>query len=156
MSKKEKLKILRRGFTLVELVVTMALTAIITGMTSAFLYFYINVNNSIDSYRKTYQNANSMAYILSTFVDQKNDGGLKVSSDSSLLTYSDSTNSYSLYYDTETDELRYGEDSLYTSSDKTLNISITYLSEYENKQLVKFIIDYDNNKKSMSFVKTLY
>ena len=39
---------------------------------------------------------------------------------------------------------------------KSLEISITYLEKYEDKQLIKFEISYDNNKRSMSLIKTLY
>ena len=121
-----------------------------------FLYMFIKINNNIDTYRKTYQNANSIAYILSTFVDQKNDGGLSVGSENNLLNYTDEENTYTLYYNSETDELIYNDKSLYASEDNSLEISITYLEKYEDKQLIKFEISYDNNKRSMSLIKTLY
>lgn len=156
MNKYKSHKRFKLGFTLVELVVTLALIAIVTGMTSTFLYMFIKINNNIDTYRKTYQNANSIAYILSTFVDQKNDGGLSVGSENSLLNYTDEENTYTLYYNSETDELIYNDKSLYDSEDNSLEISITYLEKYEDKQLIKFEISYDNNKRSMSLIKTLY
>ena len=62
MNKYKSHKRFKLGFTLVELVVTLALIAIVTGMTSTFLYMFIKINNNIDTYRKTYQNANSIAY----------------------------------------------------------------------------------------------
>ena len=156
MNKYKSHKRFKLGFTLVELVVTLALIAIVTGMTSTFLYMFIKINNNIDTYRKTYQNANSIAYILSTFVDQKNDGGLSVGSENNLLNFTDDENSYTLYYNSETVELIYNDKSLYASEDNSLEISITYLEKYENKQLIKFEISYDNNKRSMSLIKTLY
>lgn len=156
MNKYKSHKRFKLGFTLVELVVTLALIAIVTGMTSTFLYMFIKINNNIDTYRKTYQNANSIAYILSTFVDQKNDGGLSVESENNLLNYTDEENTYTLYYNSETDELIYNDKSLYASEDNSLEISITYLEKYEDKQLIKFEISYDNNKRSMSLIKTLY
>ena len=156
MNKYKSHKRFKLGFTLVELVVTLALIAIVTGMTSTFLYMFIKINNNIDTYRKTYQNANSIPYILSTFVDQKNDGGLSVGSENNLLNYTDEENTYTLYYNSETDELIYNDKSLYASEDNSLEISITYLEKYEDKQLIKFEISYDNNKRSMSLIKTLY
>ena len=156
MNKYKSHKRFKLGFTLVELVVTLALIAIVTGMTSTFLYMFIKINNNIDTYRKTYQNANSIAYILSTFVDQKNDGGLSVGSENNLLNYTDEENTYTLYYNSETDELIYNDKSLYASEDNSLEISITYLEKYEDIQLIKFEISYDNNKRSMSLIKTLY
>lgn len=156
MNKYKSHKRFKLGFTLVELVVTLALIAIVTGMTSTFLYMFIKINNNIDTYRKTYQNANSIAYILSTFVDQKNDGGLSDGSENNLLNYTDEENTYTLYYNSETDELIYNDKSLYASEDNSLEISITYLEKYEDKQLIKFEISYDNNKRSMSLIKTLY
>lgn len=156
MNKYKSHKRFKLGFTLVELVVTLALIAIVTGMTSTFLYMFIKINNNIDTYRKTYQNANSISYILSTFVDQKNDGGLSVGSENNLLNYTDEENTYTLYYNSETDELIYNDKSLYASEDKSLEISITYLEKFEDKQLIKFEISYDNNKRSMSLIKTLY
>ena len=73
-----------------------------------------------------------------------------------MLNYTDEENTYTLYYNSETDELIYNDKSLYASEDNSLEISITYLEKYENKQLIKFEISYDNNKRSMSLIKTLY
>ena len=88
--------------------------------------------------------------------DQKNDGGLSVGSENNLLNYTDEENTYTLYYNSETDELIYNDKSLYASEDNSLEISITYLEKFEDKQLIKFEISYDNNKRSMSLIKTLY
>lgn len=73
-----------------------------------------------------------------------------------MLNYTDEENTYTLYYNSETDELIYNDKSLYASEDNSLEISITYLEKYEDKQLIKFEISYDNNKRSMSLIKTLY
>lgn len=78
-------------------------------------------------------------------------------SENNLLNYTDEENTYTLYYNSETDELIYNDKSLYASEDNSLEISITYLEKYEDKQLIKFEISYDNNnKRSMSLIKTLY
>ena len=87
---------------------------------------------------------------------KKNDGGLSVGSENNLLNYTDEENTYTLYYNSETDELIYNDKSLYASEDNSLEISITYLEKYEDKELIKFEISYDNNKRSMSLIKTLY
>ena len=73
-----------------------------------------------------------------------------------ITCYTDEENTYTLYYNSETDELIYNDKSLYASEDNSLEISITYLEKYEDKQLIKFEISYDNNKRSMSLIKTLY
>lgn len=159
----------RKGLTLVELVVTIAVTAIMLSMLGVFLFFFISTNNQMAIYRETYQNADMIALNIGRFIDTKNDGKLSMP-DSSNPSETEKLSSYDptfcipilayeeeigkkavLYYDEQTDRLMYHDQVYVTSDDENLTIST-----YWNDDLVRITLTYGEKQDSLSFIKTIY
>lgn len=159
----------RKGLTLVELVVTIAVTTIMMAMLGTFLFFFISTNNQMAIYRETYQNADTISVSISKFIDQKNDGKLSMP-DASNPTETDGLEIYDstfcipilayeeepgkralLYYNEQTDRVMYHDQVYVNSDDKNLTIST-----YWNEDLVRITLIYGEKQDSLSFIKTIY
>src|SRR5574344_2403331 len=98
----------KRGFTLVELIVTLAVSSILLVTLSTFLVFTYRVNTDYRNRANTLHSANSMKRAIDTYIDEFNEGGLTVTAlqevpttRTKFISYVSTTrdNSFNIYYE---------------------------------------------------------
>ena len=94
------------------------------------------------------------------YIDKLNDGNLNYNSENSyLLEYENENNHLALSYNFPSNqlvEINLNDDNtriIWTSSDESLMIASNY---YEETNLLKFTITYDNGNKTLSVIKQIF
>lgn len=159
-----KLRKSTEGFTLVELVVTMGVTAIMLAMLGTFLYFFIAINNDVNTYRSTYQNANNLAHVIGDFIDRRNDGRIEepAAGETDILFKVNSEGTYySISYDENNDILKVGTDGIFTSEDRFLSITSFWTpvpagTTEQVRGTLRFEITYGPDRNTLSFLKAIF
>ena len=171
---------LNNGATLVELVITIAVASILIASLSFFIGYFVSAVNKVNNFNNTTKNANDVAYQIRDYVDKLNDGNLNYNSENSyLLEYENENNvkvninfggSGTLKSQIEklvgkkprialspnTSSMNLNDDNtriIWTSSDESLMIASNY---YEETNLLKFTITYDNGNKTLSVIKQIF
>ena len=85
----------RKGFTLIELIVTLGVTGILIAILSTFIVFTNNVSNEYRESLYTVHSAYNMESALKSFIEKYNDGKLEIRTfDSKIKTSEDAVGDY--------------------------------------------------------------
>ena len=100
----------KKGFTIIELITTLAISSILLVTLTAFLVFTLNISNDYRDRTNTLHSANNMAITIRNYIDSCNDGNLTIMpyvnpsdetpSKSTILKYdpSGTDNDYELFF----------------------------------------------------------
>ena len=131
----------KKGFTLVELVVGMAVSSIVLAMLGTLLFFTVQSNNRIVKDQKHLQNALTIRNIINQHFDMYND---------ETLTIEEGT-SYTSLFKTDTHNLYLEQNKIYFVKDGTTNMlfesiyDINIIVDDKKDDTIVYNINYDKD-----------
>ena len=131
----------KSGFTLVELIVTIAITGIFLGMVTVFLGSSLNLFGGAKKESTLYADASKIVFTFDKFIDKVNKDGVDIIYSEGLLKTKDEKNSLS--YSNLQIEAKI--DGIIVSTDKVDKLSVEVVKR-ENEANIGLIIRDSNNK----------